>query len=85
MARAPGGNLIQDSSGNFYGTTAGGGNGTSRQCKQENGGCGTVFKLSPDGSETVLHAFTGKDGTLPIAGLTSDGNGYFTAQRPKAE
>jgi len=39
--------LIADSSGNLYGTTAGG---EPR---------GTVFKLSPNGIVTVLHAFTG--------------------------
>jgi uncharacterized repeat protein (TIGR03803 family) len=56
--------LIFDAAGDLNGTTAGGGNGQS--CY---GGCGVVFKLTPSSSgewkETVLHAFTGKDGAYP--------------------
>ncbi|HEY3778600.1 MAG TPA: choice-of-anchor tandem repeat GloVer-containing protein [Rhizomicrobium sp.] len=63
--------LIMDGSGNFYGTTVGGGNGG---CEGE--GCGTVFKLAPDGTETVLHAFAGgSDGSGPAAGLIMDISG----------
>lgn len=68
--------LISDSSGNFYGTTSGGGNGG---CYNE--GCGTVFKLAPDGTETVLHVFAGgSDGSAPVAGVIMDksGNLYGT-------
>jgi uncharacterized repeat protein (TIGR03803 family) len=70
--------LIADSSGNLYGTTAtGGGN---HQCALDSlklSGCGTVFKLAPNGTETILHAFAGgkKDGGLPGANLMMDSTG----------
>jgi len=62
--------LVRDSTGNLYGTT-------------ENGGTdqhGVVFKLSPNGQETVLYNFTGKaDGREPVAGLAlSKGSFYGT-------
>jgi uncharacterized repeat protein (TIGR03803 family) len=62
--------LIQDSAGNFYGTTVGGGS----------GGKGVVFKLDPMGHEAVLHNFTGPDGAGPYSGVTFDsaGNLYGT-------
>ena len=73
----PVGGLISDTSGNFYGTTyAGGGTGCA-----DSRGCGTVFKLAPDGTETVLYAFKGgNDGATPFAGLVADkaGNVYGT-------
>jgi len=61
--------LIFDSAGNLYGTTQSGGN----KCS-----CGVVFELSPGQSgwtETVLHRFSGKDGSNPWAGLTMDAAG----------
>ncbi|MGH9205494.1 MAG: choice-of-anchor tandem repeat GloVer-containing protein, partial [Acidimicrobiales bacterium] len=69
----PVGNLIADSKGNLYGTTLlGGGPG----CGQFGLGCGVVFKLSPSGTETVLHIFTGgSDGGAPFAGLIADSSG----------
>ncbi|HEY1868724.1 MAG TPA: choice-of-anchor tandem repeat GloVer-containing protein [Candidatus Cybelea sp.] len=52
--------------GDFYGTTDVGGSGS--QCPY---GCGTVFKISPSGKETILYNFAGgKDGNFPTAGLT---------------
>lgn len=59
-------NLVLDRLGNLYGTTYLGGHGT-----------GTVFKLAPDGTETIVHAFTPKhgDGALPTAGLIRDSDG----------
>jgi uncharacterized repeat protein (TIGR03803 family) len=63
--------LIADSSGNLYGTTYDG----SAPCS-EAAGCGVVFKLSPDGTETVLYSFTGgSDGGSPFAGLIADSSG----------
>jgi uncharacterized repeat protein (TIGR03803 family) len=68
--------LIQDLTGNFYGTTQMGGND-----KQ-----GVVFKLTSSAGgkwkETVLHSFTGgKDGGQPLGGVVQDGAGnlYGTA------
>lgn len=63
--------LVRDKSGNLYGTTYSGGN--------ANGG--TVFEISPSGTHTVLHTFTGgADGAEPEAGLILDkqGNLYGT-------
>jgi hypothetical protein len=31
-----------------------------------------VFKLSPSGTETVLHSFTGSDGFSPVGSLIAD-------------
>ena len=56
--------------GNLYGTASAGG---STNC--QNSGCGTVFKLTPKGKETTLHAFTGDDGAFPIAELAADSAG----------
>jgi uncharacterized repeat protein (TIGR03803 family) len=76
---SPYGELIADKNGNRYGTTfAGGGSDCSGF------GCGTVFKLAPDGSETVLYAFAGgnDDGSNPDTGLVFDtaGNLYGVTQ-----
>ncbi|HEY6292398.1 MAG TPA: choice-of-anchor tandem repeat GloVer-containing protein [Terriglobia bacterium] len=74
----PLGSLLIDASGNLYGTTTDGGSGTS--CSSSFG-CGTVFKLSPTGAETVLYSFTGgTDGAFPSGGLVRDtaGNLYGT-------
>jgi uncharacterized repeat protein (TIGR03803 family) len=63
--------LIQGSDGNLYGTTYFGGA----------GGLGTVFKVTPGGTETVLYSFAGgSDGEHPYAGVIqgSDGNFYGT-------
>jgi uncharacterized repeat protein (TIGR03803 family) len=70
----PGGALIADGSGNFYGTTEEGGGGSCI-----NGyGCGVVFKLGPNGAETILYAFAGgNDGAVPAGGLIMDTAGNF--------
>lgn len=68
----PIGGLVLDKLGNLYGTTQSGG---------ANGGVGTVFKLTPTGTETVLYSFTGgADGAYPQGGLIFDkvGNLYGT-------
>lgn len=55
----PRGNLVLDTAGNLYGTTGGGGN---LHCPKGFGlGCGTVFRLTPDGTETTIHTFEGQD------------------------
>ncbi|HEX3430274.1 MAG TPA: choice-of-anchor tandem repeat GloVer-containing protein [Rhizomicrobium sp.] len=68
--------VIQDKAGNLYGTTDfGGGVGCS-----DSGGCGTIFKLAPDGTETVLHAFTGgSDGAAAYNGVVPDKEGNLYA------
>ena len=67
--------LVQDASGNFYGTTWGGGD----------AGFGTVYKLSKEGKETVLYSFTGQgDGAFPYYGvlaIDARGNLYGTTAR----
>ena len=64
--------LVQGSDGNFYGTTALGGDNRK----------GTVFKIDSTGNLTTLHSFSGfpSDGANPIAGLMqgNDGNFYGT-------
>jgi uncharacterized repeat protein (TIGR03803 family) len=70
----PYGGLVMDKKGNLYGTTAYGGA----------YGYGTVFELSANGTETILHSFNynGTDGCNPEAGLVMDkkGNLYGTTQ-----
>jgi uncharacterized repeat protein (TIGR03803 family) len=64
------GNLLSVN-GTFYGTTEVG-------SASGHGGGGVVYSVTPDGSETVLHTFTGgSDGDLPYYGLTNvDGTLY---------
>jgi len=69
--------LIEDTSGNLYGTTMNGGSGVGAE------GYGVVFEVSPAGAETVLYTFTGgADGGYPSAGVIMDskGNLYGTTQ-----
>jgi uncharacterized repeat protein (TIGR03803 family) len=59
--------LILATDGNFYGTTS--------------GGPGSIFQMTPTGTVTVLHTFTGgTDGANPYAALiqATDGNFYGT-------
>jgi len=70
--KIPRARLLMDGAGNLFGTTSEGGNG----CAQDRDGCGTVFKIAPDGTETILHAFKGgNDGSAPSGGLILDGAG----------
>jgi len=64
--------VVMDRSGNLYGTTYDGG---SAHCHRE--GCGTVFKLAPDGTETVLYALYGKHGVQPTASLLLGKHGFL--------
>ena len=73
-AKSPRAKLLQDSEGNFYGTTAEGG-GTTR---------GTVFKLTAEGVETILHVFDQTDGQNPTAGLTIGPDGAFYGVTPRS-
>jgi uncharacterized repeat protein (TIGR03803 family) len=62
--------VVLDSKGNLYGTTYAGGAGDR----------GTVFKVTPSGTETVLYSFTCQTGCSPYAGVVLDpkGNLYGT-------
>jgi uncharacterized repeat protein (TIGR03803 family) len=80
---SPNAGLIQDSAGNLYGTTTGGGDLSLRGGV----GCGVVFKLDPTGRETVLYTFSGgADGCELLAALVRDaaGNLYGTTDTPLA-
>jgi uncharacterized repeat protein (TIGR03803 family) len=74
----PSGPLVLDAGGNLYGVTELGGS-SSRNCSALNYGfgCGAVFKLEPNGNETILHAFAGSpsDGSGPLWGLIRDSTG----------
>src|SRR3989442_9196271 len=52
--------LIADASGNLYGTTSSGGA----------NGYGTVFKVTPTGTETLLYSFTIRGGDHPTPAPT---------------
>jgi uncharacterized repeat protein (TIGR03803 family) len=70
----PASGLVQARDGNLYGTTLDGG---SSSCLD---GCGTVYRITPEGAFTTLHSFDVTDGDLPYAGLVqgADGNFYGT-------
>jgi uncharacterized repeat protein (TIGR03803 family) len=67
----PIGILVEGADGNFYGTTYQGGEYNA----------GTVFKITPSGTYSLLHSFSFQsptyDGQLPIAGLTLGTDGDF--------
>jgi uncharacterized repeat protein (TIGR03803 family) len=65
--------LIQATDGNFYGTTVFGGNFTN--CPSA--GCGTVFRITREGTLTTLHTFDQSDGALPYGGLFQATNGML--------
>ena len=72
--RNPSTGVAIDKAGNIYGTTYFGGTKDF----------GVVFKLTPGGTETVLHSFTGgADGANPLGNLLLDrkGNLYGTANQ----
>jgi uncharacterized repeat protein (TIGR03803 family) len=78
----PLGTLVFDGAGNLYGTTVGGGKG-QQYC---GGGCGVVFKMTPNAGGkwkyTVVHYFDGQNGAGPWGALIVDpkGNLYGTTQ-----
>ncbi len=76
----PSGGLIQGSDGNLYGTTIRGG--SSNQCHRGLlDGCGTIFKITPQGTLVTLISFDRtNNGAYPQTALTegSDGNLYGT-------
>ena len=64
----PGNDLVLGNDGNLYGTT--------------DGGYNTIFKVTPNGTFTTLHTFTGPDGLGLYGGVTEgvDGNFYGTTR-----
>lgn len=64
----PGAKVTLDAAGNIYGTTD--------FCDPYGDGDGVVYKLAPDGTETILHFFTGPaDGAQPDGAITLMRNG----------
>jgi len=60
-----GAGVTLDDLGNIYGTTDFGGA----------SGNGAIFKLAPDGTQTLLHSFSGADGSEPDGAVTLLSNG----------
>lgn len=65
---------LLDVGGMLYGTTKGGG---AHNCPDGYGGCGTVFSITTDGKERVLHSFTGVDGSFPESRLVDVGGKFY--------
>src|SRR5258708_31269225 len=59
--------LVLATDGNFYDTTISGGANID----------GTVFQITPQGTLTTLHTFTGTDGADSFAGVVQHTNGKF--------
>ena len=59
--------VVQGTDGNFYGTAEEGGAGS----------LGTIFKVTPGGTLTALHNFSGTDGSYPYGGLAQYTGGAF--------
>jgi len=72
----PEGGVILATDKNFYGTTGAGGD---LSCDPPYG-CGTVFRMTPDGTFTTLHIFESTDGLRPLGGViqAADGSLYGT-------
>ena len=64
----PDSELLLGTDGNFYGTCQAGGSAAS---------CGTVYKITPSGTETVLHVFDYNDGSIVQAGLVPGPDGDY--------
>lgn len=67
------GGLVQAGDGNFYGVTSLGGASN----------LGTIYRITPSGTFTLVHSFGGSDGQNPLGGLVkgSDGNLYGTTSQ----
>ncbi|HEY7056632.1 MAG TPA: choice-of-anchor tandem repeat GloVer-containing protein [Vicinamibacterales bacterium] len=69
--------VLDGSDGNFYGTTASGGPPPSS---------GTIFRMTPAGAVTVLHAFSGgMDGAVPGAIIQAADGNFYGATGPTAK
>lgn len=61
--------VVQAENQELYGSASGGDNDA---CP---GGCGTIYKMTPNGVLTMLHSFNGTDGAAPVGGLIQTANG----------
>lgn len=61
--------VVMDSAGNVYGTTS--------QYGDQNCACGVAFKVDGQGNETVLHSWTGADGSSPSGQLLLSGANLY--------
>jgi uncharacterized repeat protein (TIGR03803 family) len=68
--------LTLDPAGNLYSSTGAGGSATASQCPSlaQGENCGTIFQLTPAGSETVLYSFKAPAGGA-VSGLVRDAVG----------
>lgn len=64
----PAGSLVRGDDGNFYGMTTNGGS---------NSFYGTIFKMTPAGTFTVLKSFNNTDGATPYGSLAKNADGTF--------
>jgi uncharacterized repeat protein (TIGR03803 family) len=69
--------LVQAPDGNFYGVASGGGSSGTDFCQPVTGifGCGTIFKLTPNGTLTLLYSFCGGYGCGSLATDGADPRG----------
>lgn len=67
----PGGGLVIGPGRVAYGVTQWGGTG----CPGHIDGCGTIYKFTPDGTQSVLHAFDLTEGRYPRGELVLDADG----------
>jgi uncharacterized repeat protein (TIGR03803 family) len=65
--------LVPALDGNMYGTTAGGGS-----CSQ----CGVIFRLSPDGTYTIMHSIRSGESSPSALTPATDGNFYAICTSP---
>jgi uncharacterized repeat protein (TIGR03803 family) len=72
----PTGGLIIDAAGHLYGSAQGGKN-----------NLGAIFEVKPDGVLSLLHSFSGSDGSYPEVSLIRDkaGNLYGTTSQGGAD
>ncbi len=80
----PDAELLQASDGNFYGTTFSGGSYLCPNGSAGMSGCGTIFRMTPQGEVTTLYSFpydtetgTAPNGAFPTAGLIQAADGYL--------
>jgi len=73
---SPHGTLVRGADGFLYGTTTSGGTIGGYPGSQ-----GTIYRINDAGQLTIVHSFTGPEGSQPIGGLTmaADGHLYGTA------